>query len=58
VEQGIWKLPPGEADIVRNKAASLSFLNRHISIECNLRQWELKAIKELRQFSSFQIYYL
>jgi len=46
VEQGIWKLPPGEADIVRSKVTSI--INRHNFIECNLRPWELKAIKELR----------
>ena len=49
VEQGIWKLPPGEADIVRSKVTSI--INRHNFIECNLRPWELKAIKELRWLS-------
>jgi len=49
VEQGIWKLPPGEADIVRSKVTSI--LKRHNSTECNLRPWELKAIKELRSLS-------
>ena len=49
VEQGIWKLPPGEADIFRSKVTSI--LKRHNSIECNLRPWGLKAIKELRSLS-------
>jgi len=49
VEQGIWKLPPGEADIVRSKVTSI--LKRHNSVACNLRPWELKAIKELRSLS-------
>ena len=38
-----------EADIVRIKVTST--LKRHNSTECNLRPWELKAIKELRSLS-------
>ena len=49
MEQCIWKLPPGETDIVRSKVTFI--LKRHNCIECNLRPWELKAIKELRSLS-------